>query len=299
MFSTGNRQLVFAFFLVVGAAVFIFAASGFAQTQTASDKGTHSHCAIWSALRGKCAKDNPNTDDVLDYPNLYKGRVVTLEGRVDNLYSPTTFAMQDNYDLIQSDRILMISVMPVGAKVTTTTTTTTTPTTTTTTTIAEAERLKPVPAVEMVQLLQNGFSRGKIIRATGTVRMFDRAALEQEFGPIDFGSTPLEKYANEPVLVLGANEFAQFQQQNRVVQEAAVIPPPPAPEVVESAPRPEAPLPAPEPEVQPAPAPQIAQAEPEVTTPTRLPKTASPFPLLGFGGLLALFAGLWIRLYRA
>jgi hypothetical protein len=246
-------------------------------------------------LRGKCAKVNPNTDDILDYPNLYAGRVVTLEGRVDDIFSPTTFAMQDNYDLVQDDRILMISVMPVGAKSTTTTTTSLEATT--------DDQLKAVPAVEMVQLLQNSFQKHKIIRATGTVAIFDRAALEQEYGAIDFGSTPLEKFEKEPVILLGAREFAQFQQ-HRVEQQAAVIPPPPPAREATPAPEPEVAPPAAEPEAAPP------AAQPEATAPSpspgtepaaetsRLPTTASPIPLLGLTGLLALLAGFGIRARR-
>jgi hypothetical protein len=281
--------------VVSGAAISVLALLGSAQAQDRQTTTGNSHCAVWSALQGKCAKENPNTDDVLDHPNLYAGREATLEGRVDHIYSPTTFAMQDNYDLIGGDRILMISVMPAGAK-----------SGATVTTGRDADT--PTPAIELVQRLQNDFKEGKIIRATGTVRMFDRAALEQEFGTIDFGSTPLDKFNNQPVLLLGAREYAMFQQRKQAEQQAQVITPPPAPAPPpEAAPPPPAPVPpAPEPappapEVQPTPepAPAIApEPEPPVQTQPTLPRTATPMPLIALTGLMALALGMGIRFSR-
>jgi hypothetical protein len=266
---------------------------GLAYAQSAPDEA-NADCSTWDALRGKCAKADPNTDDVLDYPNLYAGRLATLEGRVDDVYSPTTFAMEDNYDLIGGDRILMISVMPIGAK-----TTHTTPT-------ATGDSRAPVPAIEMVQLLQDGFEEGKIIRATGTVRILDRAVLAREFGHIDFGSAPLDKFENEPVLLLGASEYAQFLEQQKVEQQAAVIPPQPtpAPEVRPAPePQPEVAPPAPQPEpVQPPPAHTEPAPEPAPTTqvekPETLPKTASPVTLVALSGLMSVLVGIGIRYFR-
>jgi hypothetical protein len=291
-----------------GVAVTVMIPLADAHPQKAQNGQGNAHCWTWDALRGKCAKDNPNTDDILDHPNLYTGRVATLEGRVNDIYSPTTFTMQDNYDLIKhGDRILMISVMPFGARSTTATQYRTSTTSasgaaiaTSATTTRTTDLNAPVPAIEMVQLLQKGFKKGKIVRATGTVRMFDRAALEQEFGPIDFGSAPLDKFQNKPVLILGAREFAEYQRQQRVEQQAAVIPPqPPAPpSEVPPAPQPEAVTPA-QPEAAPPEAAPEQPVQPTPEAPTTLPRTASPIPLLGLSGLLALLLGIGFRLTRS
>ncbi len=306
MFSIRTRQLMKLSVLgCIAAAVTVLAPLVSAHPQNAVTPEAVSDCTTWEALRGECAKSEPVTDDVLDYPDLYTGRVVTLEGRVDRIYSSTVFAMQDNYDLIpHRDRILMISVMPAGAKQTRTTVN------------AATDENAPVPAVEMVELLQDGFRERKIVRATGTVRMFDRNALEQEFGSIDFGSASLDEFANEPVLLLGAAEFAQYQQQ-RVEQQAAVIPPPepalpeevapPEPEAVEPVPEPVEPEPAlaPQEEVAPAvperePLQKPTPAEPEVEPEAEpaLPETATPLPLIGLSGLVALMLGAGIRFLR-
>jgi len=314
MFSNLARGLVHGGLWLLTGALLVLAPPASVQAQNSQDGvEAQGKCRTWEALQGKCAKAEPNTDDILDYPNLYRGHSATLEGRVDQIYSPTTFAMQDNYDLIpHGDRILMISVMPVGAQSTTTiryTNTAPRGERQTTTTVTKRTDVKaPVPAVEMVQMLQNGFEKGKIVRATGTVRMFDRVALEQEFGHIDFGSAPLGQYENQPVLLLGAKEFASFEQQEKVEQQAAVIPPEPQPPArqVERTPEPQAER-AQAPEAQPAPpaptappsatTPQVQQP-PEPQVDRSLPKTASPMPLVGFVGLLSLIAGFSLRLLR-
>src|SRR3990167_8061855 len=118
MFSIRTRQLLrLGWLFCIGAAITVLVPLVSAHAENGAAAQADSDCATWDALRGKCAKDEPVTDDILDYPHLYAGRVATLEGRVDDIYSSTTFAMQDNYDLIpHGDRILMISVMPAGAK---------------------------------------------------------------------------------------------------------------------------------------------------------------------------------------
>jgi len=279
---------------VIAAGLVVIVSSDPAQAQNGNQKGT-SHCSTWAALRGKCAKAVPNTDDILDYPRLYADRDVTLEGRVDRMYSLTVTTMEDNYDLIPSgDRILMISVLPAGAKVKNT---------------AAADGDRPLPIVESVELLQREFKHGKIIRASGTVRIFDRAALEQEFGPINFGSTPVQTFQNEPVLLIGAREFAAYRDQHKVLQQAVVIeeeraaviapePVPPREPEVERTPQPEALQPEPQPEPQATvPAPPVTP-EPENQRPSSLPKTASPIPLIGVIGLLAVAFGLGTRAFR-
>jgi hypothetical protein len=233
-------------------------------------------------------------DDVLDDPQHYLGQEVTLEGEIDHIYSNTAFAMEDDQDLVGDDEILIISVMPAGARagaaaapdgVTTT-----------------QPDMTAIPVVELVGLVDDRFEEGKIVSATGTVRMFDRAALEQEFGTIDFGSANLEDLANEPVVVIGARQYAELKQRG-TEQLAVVIEPEPAPEplpepeLTEPEPQPE-PEPAAEPEAAPLPEPQEPAAlEPE-PAPEELPKTASPMTGVALAGLLSIALGLGIRFRR-
>lgn len=235
-------------------------------------------------------------DDVLDDPQHFMGQEVTLEGEIDHIYSTTTFAMEDDQDLIGDDEILILSVMPVATRagaagasngVTTT-----------------QQDMAPIPVVELVGLVDDRFEEGKIVRATGTVRMFDRAALEREFGTIDFGTADLEEFQHKPVVIMGARQYAELKQrgteQLAVVIQPEPIPAPlpePEPELIEPEPQAE-PEPIPEPEAAPAPEPQEpAVVEPE-PAPEELPKTASPMAGVALAGLLSLALGLGIRFRR-
>jgi hypothetical protein len=256
-----------------------------------------------SAQKTVAGKSNPTVDNVLDHPERYVGQEVTLEGEIDHIYSPTTFAMEDDQDLIGDDQILMISVMPVATR---STTTTKNGNESTTTTVSVSRDMTAIPAVEVVRLVERKFDEGKIVSATGMIRMFDRAALEQEFGTIDFGSAPLDKFKGEPVLVIGARQYAELKQQPEPEQVAAVVKeettitqPVPEPEVVVPAPAPE---PAPIPEAAPEAAPEPQPQEPAAVEPAQeesLPRTASPIPAVGLTGLLSLLVGLGIRVFRS
>jgi len=118
-------------------------------------------------------------------------------------------------------------------------------------------------------------------------------------------------------------EFTYPTQLRQVaaVTQAAAFTPPPAPPAVTAPPEPVAPPPAPEPQAeQPAPAPEpqqqveIAQnnpppapppaaqeptQQPAQEQPQSLPKTASPYPLIGFSGLLSLGMYLGLRMKQA
>jgi hypothetical protein len=269
MFVNWTVQLMrLSLLLVLAAAVVVFVPSGIAHHTTGSGQKA------------------VTVDDVLDDPQHFVGEELTLEGEVDHIFSATMFAMEDDQDLIGDDQILMMSVMPAGAVRTSTGTGT------------SNQGTNPVPAVEVVELIDGEFREGKLVRATGTIRMFDRAALEREFGTIDFGSASLDEFENEPVLVMGARQFAELQGQ-RVEQQVVVIPPPapaPEPEVIEpeiAEPAPEVAPPAPVPEELPA-----AEPEPTFEEEEALPQTATPLPAIGLAGLLSVLAGLGIRRFR-
>jgi len=83
------------------------------------------------------------------------------------------------------------------------------------------------------------------------------------------------------------------QQQAKVVQPPPPPPPQPQPEVQEEQPQPEE-TPAPPVEEAPAPAPE----QPAPAPPPALPKTASPYPLVGLSGLALLSLGGLLLLRR-
>jgi len=184
-------------------------------------------------------------DDVLDNPGDYLGKQVTLEGEVDHPFGGNTFEMEDDKDLFGEDEILVISVMPEAQ--------------------ADGE-----------------LEEGNLVTATGEIRCLDRAALESEFGTIDWGTAPVDELEGQPVLVMGAREFAEAHRAKPVEEQAEVIEPEPMPE----------PAPAPEPEVV------IEEEEVEVAPAPELPETATPLPAVGLAGLLSLAVGLGVRLFR-
>lgn len=270
MFSNWTTQAMrMGWILILATAVVAFVSLGSASPQQ------------------EAAESNPTVDHVLDHPEDFEGQEVTLEGEIDHIYSPTTFAIEDDQDLFGEDQILAVSVMPVATRSTCATvseecpgqakvsekpscldcpshearekpsentpcgvtgnqSTTTTKTTTTTTTSTNPD-LSPIPAVEVVRLHDGEWDEGKLVSATGTIRMFDCAALQQEFGTIDWGSAPLEKFEGQPVLIIGARQYLALKQQP-TPEEVAVVTEEEKVEVPE-------PAPAPPPVVEPAPAP--------------------------------------------
>lgn len=88
-----------------------------------------------------------------------------------------------------------------------------------------------------------------------------------------------------PTVTVASIQTRTIEQEPQQVAQAR----PPAP-----APEPE-PQPAPEPQAQPEPEPAPAPAPVSEPEPT-LPRTASPFPLIGLAGLLSIGAGLALHI---
>jgi hypothetical protein len=122
--------------------------------------------------------------------------------------------------------------------------------------------------------------RGDPFTATGVVRNFDRTALERQYGTIDVGKSSLHDFDNKPAVVVGAHRAAQLEhpQTSTVKREKPSS-------VTESTPQTEQ-------------APQAAAPSEPKNESAALPRTASPLPLIGFIGFLALMAGLSVPLFR-
>jgi hypothetical protein len=106
----------------------------------------------------------------------------------------------------------------------------------------------------------------------------------------------------------GDNFGQEFMQPKYAANVAAVTPPPAPPAPTQTAEAPAAPVtqpqqevaqntPPPQPAPQAAPAPQPAPEQP-APAPKELPKTASPYPLFGLGGLASLGLFGLVRKYR-
>jgi hypothetical protein len=91
---------------------------------------------------------------------------------------------------------------------------------------------------------------------TGGIVMF---LFEREYGKLDYGNAPLDKFDNKPVLVVTGAKSAKLQKSQGALAE------PHNPSTAEPA-------------------------------PASLPRTASPLPALGLAGLLSLTLGLGLPL---
>jgi hypothetical protein len=118
----------------------------------------------------------------------------------------------------------------------------------------------------------SAMKRGDPFTATGIVRNFDRAEFEREYGTMDLGKSSLHEFENKPVLVVGAHQAAELQQP-----EASTIEREKPSSVTE---------------------PAATASSSQTNESTKLPKTASPLPLIALVGILALIARLTLPLLR-
>jgi hypothetical protein len=255
--NSNRTKLWLGFSLFLGVLAF---AAGSIQTGSAQSSVFHDshHSDLQTTCQDPCGKtwtseiEEVSVDDVLDDPDKYVGRLVTLEGEIDHIRSGSTFVMEDDQDLFGEDHLLIVSIM---SGVT-----------------ADGE-----------------MEEGKLVRATGVIRYFDRAGLEREFGTLDLGIDSLDEFANQPVLVMGTREYAAAHQPQ---QTAAVIEPAPL----------EPPAFVPEPFVEPAPIPEPEKVEPPPPVYLKpeevLPTTGSPLPGVGLAGALSLLLGFALRRFR-
>lgn len=224
---------------------------------------------------GLNAQDMATVRDILKDPQHYLGETVTLEGEVDHVHSPTAFFMENDQNILfEGSPLLVVSVM------------------------------RDVR-------VDGELKEGKLVKATGVVRMFKRDALENEFGPLDWGLISLEdlnKYESEdqPVLVMGTSEFAARRLQQQQQQQLVIVTPPapitPQPQDrdlgIQTQPAPAPAEPAIREPVQERETETIIQDDDEFERDTmpvqRLPRTATPLPLVGLLGLLSLALGFGI-----
>jgi hypothetical protein len=133
--------------------------------------------------------------------------------------------------------------------------------------------ISTVPMEEAVVALDDELEEGEDVSVTAFVVPYDRGKLECAFGPLSLDSREGHSFTKNPVLIIDRTE-PKASQPVELHKPAFTPPDPPTPVDVEP------PAPAPTPAPAPAPAPEFKEKT--------LPKTASPLPLLGLVGLLAL-----------
>jgi hypothetical protein len=162
MFLSSARKSVQLFFLLLLALNFA-AFSAFAQSEQ-----YHRDPAKSSSVHSGQVAD---VADVAKHPDQYMGKDVTVEWKIDRVYSPTTIGLE------KDEHHLLVVAVP--------------------------------PAV----LSKDQMKKDDPFTATGKIRNFDRAQLEREYGSIDFGNTPLDKFKDKPVLVVTRGRSARLGQQ--------------------------------------------------------------------------------------
>jgi len=114
---------------------------------------------------------------------------------------------------------------------------------------------------------------GDPINVTGMVRDFDRDQFVQQYGNVDFGKAPLHSFDHKPVLVVGGSRTSNL---GRSVVPNTGERQKPAVREQESA----------------------TTTTDQSTNNTALPRTASPLPLIGLVGLVAMVCAFSLPLFR-
>jgi len=213
LLSFKNKPLQLALMLVtllIVAAFPVFAQSGQSPASRATNVRT-----------GRVA----DVADIALNPDQYMGKRVTVQWKVDKVYSPTTIGLEKD-----EHHLLVVWVPPATASTA-------------------------------------NMKKGEPITATGTVENFDSAKFEREYGKLDFGNAPLDKFNNKPVLVVTGAKSTRLQNSQGAVAGRQ------KPSTQEQTPSTE-------------------------SQPASLPRTASALPALGLVGLLSLMMGLALPLLR-
>ena len=161
-------------------------------------------------------------EDLRKEPELFYGKVVTVDGELHREFTDSIFTIEDGGWLHDQD-ILVISTSPMDQVV---------------------RGLSPDDPIK----------RGKDVRVTGLVQPFDRARLECAYGPLHLESHEGSSFTKNPVLIIDK------PKQTAAVEPPPAPTPEPAP-APEPAPPVATYIPAPMPEPMPEPAPEAVIIE--------------------------------------
>jgi hypothetical protein len=201
-------------------------------------------------------------DTLLDNPEEYMGRAVTVDGEMHRIFNDRVFSIEDD-DFFRDDDLLIIS------------------------TCASSDVVYP---------LEDTIDPGKNVRVTGVIEPFNWTSLECKYGPLQIEPRITHYKEGEPVMIIDRRPAAVEAKKEElppvIIEESVEIFPPPAP-IIE----PPAPAPVIEPPVV-REKPSVVQEAPPAPAPKRrrLPQTASGSPLPAFFGMMALCTGYGLRL---
>jgi hypothetical protein len=223
------------------------------------------------------------------------GTVVEVEGR--HLLVKMSTGEERSFDVPESRRFLIdgkeltVSDLKPGTKLTATVTTTKTPITERTTTVGSG-KVWHVQGNTVILTLPNNENRMYKVKDSYRFMVDGQPATVHDLrkGMV----VAAEKIVEEPKTELATNIAVTGQAPPPPKREVAAAPAPPPPTLARKAP---APAPVAERAAPPPPPPPVEKAE--AAPPAKLPKTGSPFPLIGAIGLICTATSLGLRKIRS
>jgi len=136
---------------------------------------------------------------------------------------------------------------------------------------------------DVVKPVKDSIGEGKDVCVTGVIQPFHRSEMESKFGPLNIESRASHYPEGSAVMII---ERPKAELDTTLEREKTL-----PPTTVE-------PMTEPVPSTLDEPSPQPETREPQAENNAELPKTASPLPLVGLGGLLSLLAAAGRRFRR-
>jgi hypothetical protein len=199
-------------------------------------------------------------DDLIDKPELYLGKVVTVDGEMHRIFTDRVFTIEDD-DLIRDDDVLIIS---------------------------------DVPREQAVNALEKSIEPGKNVRVTGYVQKYDRQELECLYGPLQVESREGHSFTKSPVLIVQRMQLAEAITPPAVAPEQRAVAAQPEPEPVAALAERE-----PAPVVQNAPEERAPAERAPAEERGALPRTASGMPLVGLLGVASMLSAWAVRRFHS
>jgi hypothetical protein len=131
-------------------------------------------------------------DTVLDHPNDYFGKTVTVEGEMHRTFSDKVFSIEDD-DFFRDDDLLII------------------------TNASKSDVVSPV---------KDSIAAGKDVCVTGVIQPFHRSEMESKFGPLNIESRASHYKEGSPVMIIERSEAVAdtattFDREQPLPQAAA------------------------------------------------------------------------------
>jgi len=161
----------------------LIAIFGLVSLGVAAPQGAHKPLRCGSEIK---------LDTVLNHPQDYFGKTVTVEGEMHRSFNDKVFSIEDD-DLLRDDDLLII------------------------TNASKSEVVKPV---------KESIEEGKDVCVTGVIQPFHRSEMESKFGPLNIESRASHYKEGSPVMIIEkskavADTATTFDREQPLAQPAA------------------------------------------------------------------------------